>query len=58
VEKSGREGSANLPKICLGPPQILQAKRTRGLGCYFYSAEGKEIGGWLGLVSLDRFARE
>jgi hypothetical protein len=46
VEGGGREWSANHPKICLGPPQILQAKRTRGWdAAATVQREEKEVAG-------------
>jgi hypothetical protein len=55
VEESGVQ---IFQRFASGLPKILQAKRTRGLGCCCYSAEGRKRGRWLRLVSLDRFASE
>jgi hypothetical protein len=42
VERGGRGWSANLPKICLGPPQDLPSKKDKGAGMLLLQCRGKK----------------
>jgi hypothetical protein len=42
VERGGREWSANLPKICLGPPQNPPSKKDKGVGILLLQCRGKK----------------